>query len=73
MWENHGSIPALVRLLEAYVTRDAAFVVQSGSTEKVLGVFQKLISAKANDHYGLALATTLFEFLPMCVGQIIFS
>jgi exportin-2 (importin alpha re-exporter) len=64
-WENHGSIPALVRLIEAYIVRDVAFIVRSNYTELVLGVFQKLIAAKQHDHHGLQLMSTLFEFLPM--------
>jgi exportin-2 (importin alpha re-exporter) len=60
-----GSIPALVRLIVAYIERDINAIVGGDYTERILGVFQKLISSKQNDHHGLALVSVLFEYLPM--------
>ena len=64
VWENHGAIPALVRLLRSYIRRDAAHVVQANLVSLTLGVFQKLLVSKANDHHGLALLGAVFEFMP---------
>lgn len=58
-------MPALVRLIVAYIERDARQIVAGGFVERVLGVFQKLISSKQHDHHGLALFAVFFEFLPM--------
>jgi len=68
-WENQGAIPALVRLLRSYLRRDAAQVVAADQVGNVLGIFQKLISLKTNDHHGLALLGAALEFLPEAVLQ----
>ena len=51
LWERQGNVPALVRLLEAYLTR-GALDKAAAQLQGVLGVFQKLIASKAHDHEG---------------------
>lgn len=58
-WERAGNVPALGRLLRAYVAAAAAELVARGLLPAVLGVFQKLVASKANDHEGLALLDSL--------------
>ena len=60
LWEQRGNIPALARLLSAIVPRAAEDLIRNGQLENVLGLFQKLISTKANEGYG-------FELLETCI------
>mmetsp|Transcript_40918 Transcript_40918/g.105829 ORF Transcript_40918/g.105829 Transcript_40918/m.105829 type:complete len:971 (-) Transcript_40918:235-3147(-) len=61
LWERPGNVPALVRLLQAYLMRAGAEVAARGHIQAVLGVFQKLVSAKSSDHQGFQILATLFE------------
>lgn len=49
LWERRGNIPALTRLLQAYLMKGAAEIVSKGQLNGMLGVFQKLISSKASE------------------------
>ncbi|KAF4612796.1 hypothetical protein D9613_011749 [Agrocybe pediades] len=56
MWQQKGSIPALVRLLKAFLGQDSARMVASGQVASVLAVVQqRLIPSKANDEWGFNL------------------
>lgn len=65
MWESPGNIPALTRLLQAYVEHDPEFVLTDDLLNRVLGVFQRLISSKANDFLGFYLLQSLTMALPL--------
>uniref|UniRef100_A0A8C2Q6G2 Exportin-2 n=1 Tax=Cyprinus carpio TaxID=7962 RepID=A0A8C2Q6G2_CYPCA len=55
LWERTGNIPPLVRLLQAYLEKGAT-TIASTAADKIpglLGVFQKLIASKANDHQAM--------------------
>jgi len=78
-WERPGNIPALVRLVEAYLTVSAPEIVKSGHLQAVLGVFQKLLSSKAHGHEAFyilnALVThvdlaSLTQYLPHIWGLL---
>ncbi|RDD37617.1 Exportin-2 [Trichoplax sp. H2] len=65
LWERQGNIPALVRLLQAYVMKSPAKIATAeNSLNGVLGVFQKLIASKSNDHHGFYLLQSILEFMP---------
>ncbi|KAG2501736.1 hypothetical protein HYH03_000236 [Edaphochlamys debaryana] len=64
-WERSGNVPALVRLLQAYLTKAGGEVVAGGHLVAVLGVFQKLLSSKAHDHEGFYIVNAIVESLPM--------
>lgn len=87
MWERTGNIPALVRLLQAYISvghlRNEIFekLVQIDwklilqivfyfhgasllSQPGMLGVFQKLLASRINDHYGLQLLNSILVHVP---------
>ncbi|KAG2451269.1 hypothetical protein HYH02_003876 [Chlamydomonas schloesseri] len=64
-WERSGNVPALVRLLQAYLTKAGAEVVAGGHLVAVLGVFQKLLSSKAHDHEGFYIVNAIVESLPL--------
>jgi exportin-2 (importin alpha re-exporter) len=49
LWDRKGNIPALTRLLQAYLQHGASEIVSLGQLVGLLGVFQKLISVKAAD------------------------
>ncbi|KAG8567511.1 hypothetical protein GDO81_013658 [Engystomops pustulosus] len=69
LWERTGNIPPLVRLLQAYLERGAR-TIASNATDKIpglLGVFQKLVASKANDHQGDFLAASSLSTLP-CIN-----
>ena len=60
-WERSGNVPALVRLLAAYLARAGGDVATRGYLQAVLGVFQKLVASKAHDHEGFSILNTLIE------------
>lgn len=67
LWEQKGNIPALVRLLRAFLSRGAVAIVEANQLPPMLGVFQHLIASKANDSFGFELLEALFEYVPLCV------
>ena len=64
-WERPGNVPALVRLLEAYLAVAAPEIVSRGHLQAVLGVFQKLIASKLHDHEGFYIIDALIEHLDL--------
>ena len=64
LWERPANIKPLVRLLQAYVSRGPQQVVSTNKIEALLGVFQKLIASKTNDHEGFYLLQTMIQSLP---------
>lgn len=63
-WERKGNIPALTRLLSAYIQQAADDVVNGGYFMKILGVWQKLISSKANEQCSFELLKSVVLFVP---------
>lgn len=64
MWESKGNIPALVRLLSSIICRGYQYIMENNQTEPILGIFQKLLSTKANEAYGFDLLESVVEFFP---------
>jgi len=64
LWERPANIHPLVRLLQAFISRGAAQVVAQDKIAGLLGVFQKLIASKTNDHEGFYLLQSMVEHLP---------
>jgi len=64
-WERSGNVPALVRLMQAYLSKASDEVVKGGHLVAVLGVFQKLIASKAHDHEGFHILNAMVESLPL--------
>lgn len=67
LWESRGNIPALVRLLRAFLGRGGQQIVAAGQVTPMLGIFQHLCQSKANDQHGFDLLQALLENLPTCV------
>lgn len=66
LWECKGNIPALTRLLTAYLSKGASeiLVQQPNSLLGILGVFQKLISSQANEQYAFDLLRAIVMYVP---------
>ncbi|CDO76999.1 hypothetical protein BN946_scf184298.g26 [Trametes cinnabarina] len=64
-WQQKGSIPGLVKLLKAFLARDAASMVAAGQLTQVLGVVQqRLIPSKLNDGWGFELLQAVVQHVP---------
>lgn len=63
LWERQGNIPPLVRLLQAIIEKGAASIVASDKLMGLLGVFQKLMASKTNDHQGFYLLQSMVEHM----------
>jgi exportin-2 (importin alpha re-exporter) len=64
MWDSRGNVPALVRLLSSIIPRGAQFILQNNQIEPILGIFQKLVSTKANESNGFDLLESVVGTFP---------
>ena len=62
LWERKGNIPALTRLLTAYLNKGPNDLVPN--LLGILGVFQKLVSSKANEQYAFDLLRGIVMYMP---------
>lgn len=60
-WERAGNVPALSRLMQAYLKKAGPQIVAGNQLPGLLGVFQKLIASKALDHEGYKLLDSMME------------
>ncbi|KAF9111410.1 importin-alpha export receptor [Mortierella sp. AM989] len=67
LWQQQGNIPALVKLLQAYLQKGASWIVANNHLEPLLGVFQKLVSSKINDHHAFELLQSMIIYVPMSI------
>lgn len=66
LWERSGNIPALVRLLQAYVSVGfTSNQIQADKLTSLLGIFQKLLASRSNDQFGMKLLNTIILSLPL--------
>ncbi|KAH9947043.1 Cse1-domain-containing protein [Amylocystis lapponica] len=64
-WQQKGSIPGLVKLLNAFLSRDAKQMVATGQYAAVLAVVQqRLIPSKLNDGWGFELLQAVVQNIP---------
>lgn len=59
VWVNKGEIPALTRLLQAYVEKAPAELAAAGQTEAILGIYQKLLSSNITHSKGVDLVNAI--------------
>ena len=64
IWEQRGNVPALVRLLSAVVPLATAEMQSNNQLENVLGIFQKLVSAKSTESQAFDLLETVVGTFP---------
>ena len=64
-WQQKGSIPGLVKLLKAFLARDAKHMVAMGQYTAVLAIVQqRLIPSKLNDGWGFELLQAVVQYIP---------
>jgi exportin-2 (importin alpha re-exporter) len=65
LWERPANISPLVRLLSAFTVHAAPQIVAQDKVGGFLGVFQKLIASKSNDHEGFHLMKNMIQHFPI--------
>lgn len=63
VWDRKGNIPALTRLMRAYLGQAGAELTAAGHLVPILGVFQKLVSSRANEQSGFDLLGALVVYI----------
>lgn len=64
-WQQKGSVPGLVKLLKAFLSRDAGHMISTGQFTAVLAVVQqRLIPSKINDVWGFQLLQSVVQNIP---------
>lgn len=64
LWERPGNITPLIRLLCTFVKQASPQIHAQGKLMGVLGVFQKMIASKSNDHEGFYLLQNMILYYP---------
>ena len=64
LWERKGNVPALTRLISAYLTKAGPHIVAQGNLMGVLGVWQKLVSTPATEADSFNLLQSLVLHIP---------
>lgn len=81
LYENLGNIPALTRLLTAYLAKSQNNTTIQSKYEQILGIFQTLLTRKSTDIYALQLlngfihyvsSTTIQQYLP-AIMRLLFT
>ncbi|VVB03515.1 unnamed protein product [Arabis nemorensis] len=62
-WKRSGNVPALVRLLQAFLQKAPHEVAQENRLTQVLGIFEKLVSSPSTDEQGFYVLNTVIEYL----------
>lgn len=62
-WTRSANIPALVRLLQAFLQKTPNELNQEGRLSNVLGIFNRLVSASSTEDQGFYILNTVFENL----------
>lgn len=68
LYDVKGNVPALARLLTAIIPRAATHIIEGGHLDKILLVFQKLITGKrSSELYGFDVVESLLKAFPVYV------
>lgn len=51
LWQSRGNVPALVRLMQAFLTKASSAMVANNQISPVLGIYQQLIASRINDEF----------------------
>jgi exportin-2 (importin alpha re-exporter) len=65
LWERKGNVPALVRLLRAYLGKAGPELEANGHLMPLLGIFQKLLSVKTTEVSSFDLLCSLIVNIPL--------
>lgn len=71
IWANEGNAPGVTSLICGISRKNPELVAQN--VQQVLGVFQKLLASKSNDHFGFRILDSLTESLPTSVMSPYFA
>ena len=63
LWERPANISPLVRLLQAFIEKAGNQILATKKLDGLLGVYQKLLSSKANDHEGFYLIQSIITHI----------
>ncbi|EGC37956.1 hypothetical protein DICPUDRAFT_97076 [Dictyostelium purpureum] len=63
VWRNQADYPPLVRLLQAFIKKDAVGIVNRNQLEPILGIFRKLVLSPSQDHEAFFILESLVENL----------
>jgi exportin-2 (importin alpha re-exporter) len=65
VWQQKGSVPGLVKLLTAFLAKDAPQMVAQNQYTPILAVIQqRLIPSKLNDAWGFELLQAVVRYIP---------
>lgn len=62
-WKRSSNVPALVRLLQAFLQKVPLEIAQEGKLREVLGIFNMLVSSPSTDEQGFYVLNTIVESL----------
>ncbi|WCJ22435.1 Exportin-2 [Euphorbia peplus] len=62
-WKRNSNVPALVRLLQAFLQKMPHELNQEGRLGQVLGIFNKLVASPSTDEQGFYVLNTVIENL----------
>lgn len=60
-WKKSANVPALVRLLQAFLRKSPLEMIQKERLESVLGIFSRLVSSPSTDDQGFYVLNTVIE------------
>ncbi|XP_044492917.1 exportin-2-like [Mangifera indica] len=62
-WKRSSNVPALVRLLQAFLQKAPHEITQEGRLSQVLGIFNMLVASPSTDEQGFYVLNTVIEYL----------
>ncbi|KAG8653447.1 exportin-2 [Manihot esculenta] len=62
-WKRNSNVPALVRLLQAFLQKAPQELNQEGRLSQVLGIFNRLVASPSTDEQGFYVLNTVIENL----------
>jgi exportin-2 (importin alpha re-exporter) len=66
LWMQRGNIPALVRLLRAFLEKGTSVIIANNQLPAIKDIIRFLLPSKANDPYGCELVEALFQNISAC-------
>lgn len=64
LWERRGNVPALTRLLRAYLNKDPNAIVTGGHLPGILGIFQSLLASGPFLDCAFDLLKAIIQYIP---------
>lgn len=64
LWERPGYVPPMIRLLQSFVEKAPARIIEEDKLGAILGIFNKLNCSRAHDHEGFFLLQSLLVHIP---------